>query len=125
MNITDLLDLQYHQECSAVNFYRGCRNRVIASLKKKGNIIKWQNNKVLDEDEQLSPTFEELILINVLSLIDNRLPGHVRDQYSCLFGESESLMDYETDILVEVPTFLTAIEASAESKSNKDQFFAR
>jgi hypothetical protein len=77
MLLKDLLDLQYHQECSAVNFYRGYRNRVIASLKKKGNIIKWQINNVLDEDEQLSPTFEELILINFLTLIDNQLPGHV------------------------------------------------
>jgi hypothetical protein len=71
MLLTDLLDLPYHQECIAVNFYRGDRNQVIASLKKKGNIIKWQNNKVLDEDKQLSPTSEEIILINVLSLIDN------------------------------------------------------
>jgi hypothetical protein len=119
MHLTDLLDLQYHPEFSAVDFYAEFRNCVLASLKKKGDIIKWQNNKVLDEDEQLSPTFEELILINVLSLIDNRLPGHVRDQYSCLFGESESLMDYETDILGKVPTFLTEIEVYAESKSDQ------
>jgi len=69
MHLTDLLDLQYHPEFSAVDFYAEFRNCVLASLKKKGDIIKWQNSKVLDEDEQLSPTFEELILINVLSLI--------------------------------------------------------
>jgi len=78
-----------------------------------------QNEDYIDEDEHLSPTFEELILINVLGLIDNRLPGHVRDQYSCLIGESESLMDYETDILGKVPTFLTEIEVYAESKSDQ------
>jgi hypothetical protein len=31
---------------------------------------------MLEEDEELSPTFEELILANVLGLIDSRLPGY-------------------------------------------------
>jgi hypothetical protein len=64
------------------------------------------NNSVLLIDEQLSPTFEELILAVVLGLIDNRLPGHVKSHYQPLLGKSKSLMDYKTDILAKVPTFL-------------------
>ena len=120
MHIIDLFDLQYHQEFSAVDFYVEYRNRVIGSLKRKGDIIKWQNNKVLDDDEHLSPTFEELILANVLSVIDNQLPRHIRDHF-CLSGELESLMDYTSDILAGVPTFLTAIHDAVESKSGIDQ----
>ena len=78
----------------------------MARLKKKGDIITWQDNRVLTEDEELSPTFEELILDNVLGLIDTRLPGHVRNHYFYLIEQTKSLMDYRIDILKKVPTFL-------------------
>ncbi len=55
---------------------------------------------VLTEDEQLSPTFEDMILANVLSLIDTRLPGVVRDQYNKhAIGRQRSLMDLKKEIL--------------------------
>jgi hypothetical protein len=102
----DLFGLHYEQRSSAAEFYNQFRYLVSASLKKKGDIITWMNNSVLLIDEQLSPTFEELILAVVLGLIDNRLPGHVKSHYQPLLGKSKSLMDYKTDILAKVPTFL-------------------
>ena len=82
----------------------------MACLKKKGNVILWQNNTVLADDEQLSPTFEELILANVLGLIDVRLLGHVKDKYFNRLRDAISLMDYQADILSNVPNFLTELE---------------
>jgi len=119
----NLFDLQYNKEVSAVAFYDQYRNLIIASLKRKGDIIVWQNETVLAEDEQLSPTFEELIFANVLSLIDTRLPSQVRDNYYCLLGKTKSLMDYRDDILDKVPTFLEEIEGNipAVSKTDGDQ----
>ncbi len=73
----DLFGLHYEQRASAAEFYNQFRYLVSASLKKKGDIITWMNNSVMLIDEQLSPTFEELILAVVLGLIDNRLPGRV------------------------------------------------
>jgi hypothetical protein len=59
---------------------------------------------VLTEDEQLSPTFEDMILANVLRLIDTRLPGLVRDQYNKhAIGNKRSLMDLKKEILSNVP----------------------
>ncbi len=59
---------------------------------------------VLTEDEQLSPTFEDMILANVLRLIDTRLPGLVRDQYNKqAIGNKRSLMDLKKEILGNVP----------------------
>jgi hypothetical protein len=72
----------------------------------------WQNNKVLTEDEQLSPTFEEMILVSVLGLIDARLPEHVLDHYDNSMGGTQSMMDYKTDILVKLPAFLMEIESN-------------
>lgn len=108
----NLFSLTYHPESSSTtDFYNQYRDLVIASLKKKGDIVGGENNIMLEEDEQLSPTFEELILANVLGLIDSRLPGYLRDHwYSPLRIKSRILMDYKTDILTQVvPTFLAEI----------------
>ena len=118
----NLFDLKYREETNAADFYREYRNLLISSLKKEGNIIKWQNNRVLDEDEQLSPTFEELILANVLGLIDIRLPGHAMDHYGCnSMGNSDSLMDFKTDIFGRVPTFIKEIQNNISVSSSKQE----
>jgi hypothetical protein len=101
-----LSDLQYQPKTKAATFYEQYRNLVIGSLKKKGYTVTWQNNMILAEDEKLSPTFEELILDNVLGLIDTRLPRHVRSHYIGLMEVSNSLMDYKNDILDNVSSFL-------------------
>jgi hypothetical protein len=41
----NLLDTQYQPEVDILGFYNHYRSRVIASLKKKGDVIVWQNNK--------------------------------------------------------------------------------
>jgi hypothetical protein len=92
----------------------------VASLKRKGDTIEWQNDTILAEDEQLSPTFEELIFANVLSLINARLPGHVRNNYYHLIEKTKSLMDHRADILEKVPIFLEEINGSSPVISKID-----
>jgi hypothetical protein len=52
------------------------------------------------------------------------LPGHVRNEYFHLVRiNRRSIMDYQTEILAEVPAFLTALESShdaSQSKSDDD-----
>jgi hypothetical protein len=110
-----LSDLQYQPNTKAATFYEQYRNLVIGSLKKKGYTITWQNNMILAEDEKLSPTFEELILDNVLGLIDTRLPRHVRSYYFELMEEQDSLMEYKNDILDKVPSFLEKMKIVSPS----------
>jgi hypothetical protein len=119
-SLLHLLDIQYQQETSAVDFYNQYRNEVMACLKKKGDVIFWQNNTVLEEDEKLSPTFEELILANVLGLIDIRLLGHVRDKYYQSIGDARSLMDYQEDILNNVIKFLPELDTNLLSVSKTE-----
>ncbi len=116
-----LLDIQYQQETSILDFYNQYRNVVIACLKKKGDVILWQNNTVLEEDEKLSPTFEELILTNVLGLIDIRLLGLVRDKYYLRIGDARSLMDYQEDILNNVIKFLPELDTNLPSVSKTEE----
>ena len=121
----DLWDVQFKQETCVTDFYCHYRNMIIASLKKKGDIILWQNSKVLAEDEQLSPTFEELILTIVLLLIDSRLPGHIKDEYVHLIGKGESVMDFKTEILAEVPAFLRALSDQSPLSERDDDLHSR
>ena len=120
-----LSDLQYQPNTKAATFYEQYRNLVTGSLKKKGYTITWQNNLILAEDEKLSPTFEELILDNVLGLIDTRLPRHVRSHYFELMEEQDSLMDFKNDILDKVPTFLEemkiGVTGTSVVRSGEDQ----
>jgi hypothetical protein len=115
--ILNLSHIQYQQDASRAEFYNQYRNMVLASLKKKGDVISWQNNMVLMEDEQLSPTFEELILVNVLGLINAHLLEHVRDKYCQCLGYTNSLMDFKADILNNEATFLTKQESNFQSFS--------
>jgi hypothetical protein len=120
-SLLHLLDIQYQQEISVVDFYNQYRNEVMACLKKKGDVILWQNNTVVEEDEQLSPTFEELILANVLGLIDIRLLGHVREKYSQHIGDARSLMDFQEDILNNVIKFLLELDNNLLSVSKTEE----
>jgi hypothetical protein len=122
MHLFHLFGLQFKPGESTLRFYDQFRNLVIASLKKKGDAIIWQNNAILTEDEKLSPTFEELVLGIVLGLIDIRLPGHVCDSYHDEDGKGKNLMDYKADILEKVPFFLSEIglNPSVVSKFEED-----
>ncbi len=116
----NLFSLQYNKEISAEGFYEQYRNVIVANLKKKGDIIVWQNDTILVEDEQLSPTFEELILANVLGLINAGLPAFVLKNYYRLIGKTKSLMDYKADILDKVPTFLNEINGNLPAVLKND-----
>ena len=76
----NLLDLQFKQGDNVVGFYNQYRHLIIANLKKRGDRIHWQEAN-LDQDEKLTPTFEDTILLDVLGVIDPRLPAHVCDHY--------------------------------------------
>jgi hypothetical protein len=90
IHFLDLLDITYDADATATGFYYHYRSSVLTSLKKKGDIIAWQNNLVLPVDEELSPTFEEMILANVLGLINPLLPALVRDHYIQVINKNKS-----------------------------------
>ncbi len=114
-----LWDLKYRPEIGAESFYNEYRSLVLACLKKKGDVVMWQDNMVLTEDEQLSPTFEDIILANVLFLIDSRLPGLVRDQYRHLIGKKKSIMDFRKEILFNLPALFVEKEEKHPALSER------
>ena len=120
----DVFDLQYQPGADPFCFYNEYRNLIIANLMKKGDVILWQESRLLDADEEISPTFEIMILANVLGLIDTRLPVLVREKYRPLIGRTKSLMDYRMEILGEMLSSLSQTEDN-ECKSNIPDLLAR
>ena len=71
-------------------------------------MIRWNDN-TLTEDEKFGPTTEDMILIVVLGLLDQRLPAHVKSHYA-LKMEDRWLMDFKTDIFSNFSKFIEEIE---------------
>ena len=124
VDIFDVFDLQYQPGADPFDFYNEYRKLIIANLMKKGDVILWQESRLLDADEEISPTFEIMILANVLGLIDTRLTGLVREKYRPLIGRTKSLMDYRMDILGEIFSSLSQMEDN-KYKSNIPDLLAR
>ena len=106
-----VLDVKYEQDKhTPVAFYNQYRNIIINNLAKAGDTLKYKNNQLLDRDEKMSPMLEDVVLLNVINLIDHRLPQFIRNHYNHKMKENERLMDFKTDILVNIPSFLNEIE---------------
>jgi len=91
-SVLSLVDFRYTVGTCAANFYHRYRDHVRACLGKKGERL--ADGEVLSEDERLGPAGEDLVLLNVLGLIDSRLPAHVRDVYSHRLKNSSRLLDF-------------------------------
>ena len=97
-----------------VAFYNLYRTVVSNNLAKQGEIIKYKNNEIMDNDEKFSPMLEDLVLLNAVKEIDTRLPGVIKSFYFHKMKSNERLMDFKTDILLNVPRFLEQLESNCD-----------
>lgn len=92
-----------------VDFYDNYRSLILGTLGRTGDEIKWKNT-TLTEDEELTPSHEDLILLNVLTLVHHQLPAFVKEQYGHKLGQSTRLMDFKTEILTNAEQYIAEIE---------------
>ena len=112
-----VINIKYDEEKhTPVTFYNEYRTTIINNLAKAGDIIKHKNNEVMLQDEKMTPMLEDMVLLNVIKEIDCRLPNHIKVHYNHKMSATDRLMDFKTDILVNIPTFINELE-------NKDQHF--
>ena len=64
----------------------------------------------LAANEIMSPTFEDIILLQVISSIDARLPQHIREIYSHKIDQNLRPMDFKADTFVKIDKFKKEIE---------------
>ena len=67
----------------------------MTTRKKRGHQIQYLNNKEMDADETMSPTFEETIVLWCLEKIDPRLPAHVNKTFGHQMTGHTTLKDLQ------------------------------
>ena len=61
---------------------------IINNVGRTGEVIHWNQNQALDGDEIIGSLFEDVILLNVINLIDPRLPQFIKEYYQLKLGET-------------------------------------
>jgi hypothetical protein len=87
-------------------FYVRMRAEVCDRLKVKGAKLTYQNDLELIEDELLSPTFEEVIILWCLEKIDQRLPYLTNQIFGQKLMGDVTLKDLQEEIFLNIPNLL-------------------
>ena len=109
-------ELSYKENTNHQTFYREFRSAIYDNLKKSGHKIKYLNDKELDQDEIMSPTFEETIVLWCLEKIDPRLPAHVNKTFGHQMTGNTTLKDLQVMIFQRIPGMLEELN---EAESNR------
>ena len=108
-NILKLGSIECKSSVDYDSFYLRLRSEVSANLKKKGDKVLGGLNDHLQEDEILSPTFEDVIVIWCLEKIDPRLPNKVNQTFGHQLAVDVTLKDIQKDVFKHIPVFLQEI----------------
>ena len=91
-------------------FYTDMRSCFKSNLRKTNDIIRYKNNKVLEQDEQVSPTTECLLVYMALERIDSRLPAEIDRIFGHRMDDSTTLIDLQSEIFSYIPRALASLE---------------
>ena len=117
IHFLNIFDLQYDPKTKTpAGFYNEYRTVILNNVGRRNEVIQWNNNRALEGDETVSPLFEDVILMNVLNLIDLRLPKFVRKHYQLKMGDRR-LMDIKSDIFTNLKEFISEMEAAEQLSS--------
>ena len=100
-----------------IAFYNMYRTIISNNLAKRGDVLKYKSGEILENDEKFTPMLEDLVLLDVIREIDSRLPGLVKSFYFHKMKKDERLMDFKTDILLNVPYFLQKLNAAGDEEA--------
>ena len=98
-------------------FYTDLRSCFKSNLRKKGDMIKYKNAK-LEEDEKISPTTECLIIQIALERIDARLPEEIDRIFGHQMDDSTTLMDLQSEIFSYIPRALATLDKEEQMQCN-------
>ena len=91
IHFMNILDMKYDPvKHTPIAFYNEYRNVITNNLCRKNDIIKYKGNFRLLADEKMSPMIEDMVLLNVLTIIEPKLPAHIRAHYSLKMSKTEA-----------------------------------
>ena len=94
-NFMNISDHVFKQGTPYQTFYKQYRASFIDNLRKRGDRIKYKNNQALTDDEKLTPSFENAIVLWSLEKIDARLPSKVKKDYGHQMTGDTTLKDVQ------------------------------
>lgn len=103
-------------------FYTDIRSCFKSNLRKRGENIKYKNQR-LEEDEKLTPTTECLLVYMALERIDSRLPNEIDRVFGHLMDDSTTLIDIQTEIFSYIPRALATLDREDQAELNAYQVY--
>ena len=105
VNLLRLADCKYKSGGNYYTYYRELYASICDNLRRKGDND--LNGARLKEDEQISPTFKDYIILTALHNIDSRLPDKVKRDYELQLTQKDVyLSDIQTSIFQAIPAML-------------------
>ena len=93
-------------------FYKQYRASFLDNLRKKNDKVMFKNGTLLTEDEQLSPSFENAIVLWTLEKIDPRLPAKVKKNYGHQMTGNVTLRDIQPVVFENIADMLEELDNS-------------
>ena len=116
-NFLKIASISYKKGDLHQTFYKQYRASFIDNLRKGGDLIKFKNDQALSEDEQLSPSFENAIVLWSLKEIDGRLPDKVRKNYGHQMTGDTTLKDLQPVIFQNITSMLEELDEASSSRA--------
>ena len=111
-------ELLYKSGSNHQTFYREFRSAISDNMKSKGHKIGYLNNKELKGDEEISPTFEETIVLWCLEKIDTRLPMHVSKTFGHQMVGNTTLKDLQVQIFQRIPSMIEDLNDAEANRAS-------
>ena len=116
-NFMDISEHVFKKGTPYQTFYKQYRASFLDNLRKRGDYVQYKNNLELTEDEKLSPSFDNAIVLWSLEKIDPRLPPKVKRNYGHQMTGNTTLKDIQPIIFENIDNMLDDLEISETSKA--------
>ena len=120
-NFLNISDHVFKKGTPFQTFYKQYRASFLDNLRKRGDVVKYKNDLILEEDEKLSPSFENAIILWTLEKIDPRLPQKVKRDYGHQMSGDYTLKDIQPVIFENIATMIEDLDQSQVTKSFASQ----
>ena len=112
VNLLKLADCKYKSGDDYHTYYRELYSSISDNLRRKeDNDL---NGAKLAEDEKISPTFKDFIILSALNNIDPRLPAKVKQDYELQLNQKGVyLSDIQVSIFQAIPSMLESLNRDA------------
>ena len=116
-NFMDISKHSYKQGTPFQTFYKQYRASFVDNLRRQGDTVLYKNDLVLTEDEKLSPSFENAIILWSLEKIDPRLPAKVKKNYGHQMTGDVTLKDIQPVVFENIPGMIDELDQAQTAKA--------